>query len=515
MIKKIVLTFIFTVAILSGHSQKIYEYFDNFDNDSTFSFEVGKIKNPLYVKSLIIFPNNFRELPDDFSKFRNLEYLIIWGNKNMEYEKLFHQLSKLKKFKALELDNNKFVHIPQSLSALTSLKYLDISSSELSDIDTNVISKLTNLESLELSGSSRIDWRSTLISISKLPNLVFLGLPSNSFWEVPSEVSNCKQIKQLNLSGNQLETIPSSLVGLKNLERIYLPYNHIKNIPIEYASSNLQFLDLRNNDIYQKQYLKIKELIPNIIITHKKDIEITALEYYQMGVDAFDKKYYSLANNLFDVSAELLPNADTYFNNAVASNLLKNQNKYCDNLLRASELRDIESTKMFLKDCSQIDSSFYDKNMISTSREASYYKKVTQKFNYEKPTRYTVYIRDKGAEVFSSYELKNNDTIYNTCKLISPPVFGKEGDQLSQFIQENAVYPKKEQKARVGDIVYFEFLIDETGTISDIKLLKPTNRELYLEAYRVISLLDKWTPAKLNGRPVKFKYILPLKFKIL
>ena len=59
---------------------------------------------------------------------------------------------------------------------------------------------------------------------------------------------------------------------------------------------------------------------------------------------------------------------------------------------------------------------------------------------------------------------------------------------------------------------YFEFIINEDGMVSDIKLLKPKEYiTVEKEIRRIITTTHPWTPKKENGKAVKSKMTFPIK----
>jgi hypothetical protein len=58
---------------------------------------------------------------------------------------------------------------------------------------------------------------------------------------------------------------------------------------------------------------------------------------------------------------------------------------------------------------------------------------------------------------------------------------------------------------------YFEFIINEDGTISNIKLLRPAEYiSVEKEMRRIMQNTLRWIPKKENGKAVKTKMTIPL-----
>lgn len=87
---------------------------------------------------------------------------------------------------------------------------------------------------------------------------------------------------------------------------------------------------------------------------------------------------------------------------------------------------------------------------------------------------------------------------------------------LQKFLEKNVSLPKdaKPNDADKFIRVYYSFLVDETGNVSDIKLVK-SNCEVCEDAVlAAMKKLPKFSPATEAGYPKKLKYILPFNKKI-
>lgn len=89
------------------------------------------------------------------------------------------------------------------------------------------------------------------------------------------------------------------------------------------------------------------------------------------------------------------------------------------------------------------------------------------------------------------------------------PSFPGGQEAMSKFMRKHL---KVSSSASTGGIIVITFDVDAEGNISNHKLLKGLNPRLDEEAMRVIKLMPKWVPAKINkdGRP--FSYTLPIRF---
>lgn len=92
------------------------------------------------------------------------------------------------------------------------------------------------------------------------------------------------------------------------------------------------------------------------------------------------------------------------------------------------------------------------------------------------------------------------------------PSFPGGNQALQKFISENVNYPETE--SCVQGKVICGFTVKKDGTISDITVKKSVAPEFDAEAVRVISIMPKWIPGKLNGQATEVKYTLPITFRL-
>lgn len=95
------------------------------------------------------------------------------------------------------------------------------------------------------------------------------------------------------------------------------------------------------------------------------------------------------------------------------------------------------------------------------------------------------------------------------------PTFNGNNKLLKKFITNNLRYPDKARKSGTEGTVYIEFVIDIDGSVIDIKVLRGVSPEFDNEAIRLIKLTNKmWTPGKQQGKKVKVRKVLPIKFTL-
>jgi periplasmic protein TonB len=105
---------------------------------------------------------------------------------------------------------------------------------------------------------------------------------------------------------------------------------------------------------------------------------------------------------------------------------------------------------------------------------------------------------------------EEDDVIFTV--LEQPAEFAGGIEALKKFLQENMVYPSNARRMGVEGSVYVTFVVDKTGAISDIQVMKGISSECDKEAIRVVGIMPNWKPGKQSGHAVSSRFVLPLKF---
>jgi protein TonB len=85
--------------------------------------------------------------------------------------------------------------------------------------------------------------------------------------------------------------------------------------------------------------------------------------------------------------------------------------------------------------------------------------------------------------------------------------------ELMKFVNKNKQYENEKDKKKTVGSVWVSFVIETDGTISDnIEIIRSLSDFYDKEAIRIIKSMPKWSPAMQNGRPVRIKYNLVVKF---
>lgn len=83
-----------------------------------------------------------------------------------------------------------------------------------------------------------------------------------------------------------------------------------------------------------------------------------------------------------------------------------------------------------------------------------------------------------------------------------------------KWLNANLKYPASAQKAKIEGKVVAQFLVNEDGSITDVKLTKKLHPQCDNEALRVLKMMPRWTPGIENNKPCRTRVCIPIVFKL-
>lgn len=83
-----------------------------------------------------------------------------------------------------------------------------------------------------------------------------------------------------------------------------------------------------------------------------------------------------------------------------------------------------------------------------------------------------------------------------------------------QFIATHLRYPKTAINNHAEGKVFVQFIVDKTGELTDIQIIRGIGFGCDKEALRVMKLVPRWNPGKQRGHPVRVRMIIPITFKL-
>ena len=119
-------------------------------------------------------------------------------------------------------------------------------------------------------------------------------------------------------------------------------------------------------------------------------------------------------------------------------------------------------------------------------------------------------VNDKQLSYNTSQE--SQEKVYDVVEEM--PSFPGGQSALMQYLGNNVQYPFEAQENGVQGRVIISFVVEDDGSISHVKVVKPVDPVLDREAMRVVESMPEWIPGKQNGECVRVKYSVPVVFRL-
>ncbi len=85
---------------------------------------------------------------------------------------------------------------------------------------------------------------------------------------------------------------------------------------------------------------------------------------------------------------------------------------------------------------------------------------------------------------------------------------------LMEYLSINIKYPEAAINIAIQGKVYIQFVVQKTGAISDVQILRGVSKELDDEAKRVVQMMPNWIPAIQNNVKVNSRVTIPINFQL-
>ena len=110
---------------------------------------------------------------------------------------------------------------------------------------------------------------------------------------------------------------------------------------------------------------------------------------------------------------------------------------------------------------------------------------------------------------------KETDEVFWDIYYIPPqPEFPGGQEALMEWIKQNKVYPQEAIDKGIEGRVIVKFTVEEDGTVTNGKIVRGVDPLLDKEALRLVSIMPKWKPARLDDKDIRTFYTLPITFKL-
>lgn len=87
-------------------------------------------------------------------------------------------------------------------------------------------------------------------------------------------------------------------------------------------------------------------------------------------------------------------------------------------------------------------------------------------------------------------------------------------DDFCLWVYKNINYPETAIKDSTSGKVYARFMVDSTGVVKNIEIIRSVRWDLDAEVVRVLGSSPKWIPASQRGKNVGMSYTIPINYNI-
>jgi len=95
-----------------------------------------------------------------------------------------------------------------------------------------------------------------------------------------------------------------------------------------------------------------------------------------------------------------------------------------------------------------------------------------------------------------------------------PTFLGGGPEKFLKHIFEKIHYPAKAKRQGIEGKVFVRFIIDRSGAITNVEVVKGIGGGCDQEAVDAINEAPNWTPGKQRGRPVSVRMMVPINFRL-
>ena len=107
-----------------------------------------------------------------------------------------------------------------------------------------------------------------------------------------------------------------------------------------------------------------------------------------------------------------------------------------------------------------------------------------------------------------------DNTVYNFVSMETPPSYPGGMEKFFKFLNENFKYPEEAKKSNIQGNLLVSFIVEKDGSLTDVKVDRKLGYGIDEEAIRVMKMSKRWNPCIQNGKPVRVKYNIPIKFPL-
>lgn len=219
----------------------------------------------LYFKMHVVENVDIQHFP--YHLFRNLN---TWIMDTGDVTTFPDEISKLENLEKLEINNNSFIDFPESVTKLKALKEL-IFFQNFFEVIPSSIKNLHNLETLSIIHCPLKEFPNAILELKTLKELYMCGALN---FIIPDNLHELQNLEKLGLHTNGIKNFPECIIHLKKLKYLDISSNKIKNIPtaIEKLTHLGEFILSGNRQMQNCLFLNLPHLKRLVIDRHVNDI---------------------------------------------------------------------------------------------------------------------------------------------------------------------------------------------------------------------------------------------------
>ncbi|WP_113651132.1 energy transducer TonB [Pedobacter namyangjuensis] len=111
-------------------------------------------------------------------------------------------------------------------------------------------------------------------------------------------------------------------------------------------------------------------------------------------------------------------------------------------------------------------------------------------------------------------QVVEDNTVYSFQSMENPPEYPGGIAKFYAYLGQNIKYPPMAAENNITGNVFVSFTVEKDGSLTDLKIDRKLGYGTDEEALRVLRLSKRWNPGMQNGKPVRVKYNIPIKFSL-
>ena len=108
--------------------------------------------------------------------------------------------------------------------------------------------------------------------------------------------------------------------------------------------------------------------------------------------------------------------------------------------------------------------------------------------------------------------IPEDTTIYNVVEVM--PSYPGDMAECYMFVARQMHYPEEAEEKGIEGRVLIRFVVEKDGRLTNFEVIETPDPLLSDEALRVLKQMPQWIPAKNKGKDVRYRYSMPILFRL-